>query len=132
MPRKNNKIAKTVEILRGLADALARDPSELDGILDAIAKRDRSARPETAPPDLDLFDSYSSEGEQGLRQKLEALDLSQLRALISANRLDSSGLARKWRTKDRLVAFLLTRVKARVAKGQAFEEEATTRELSVL
>jgi hypothetical protein len=72
-------------------------------------------------------DPYSllQQGEQALRAALEPLDLEQLKDVISAFSLDSARLALKWKDRQRMVELIVSAVRTRLAKGDAFRNEPT-------
>ncbi|MBI3329015.1 MAG: hypothetical protein HYZ81_20210 [Nitrospinae bacterium] len=72
-----------------------------------------------APGLLDPFAAFT-EGEGILRQRLSALDIDQLKDIVSEHAMDSARLALKWRTHGRLVDLIVSTVKARLEKGDAF------------
>jgi hypothetical protein len=68
---------------------------------------------------LDPF-SVFTEGEGRLRTRLEALDLEQLKDIVAEQSMDPSRLALKWKTPERLIDLIVTTVRDRVQKGDAF------------
>ncbi len=80
--------------------------------------RSRS-RNKRAPAALDPYAEFEQDG-QVLRQKLSALSVEQLKDIVSAYALDSSRLALKWKDHGRLVELIVTTVRARLEKGDAF------------
>lgn len=81
-----------------------------------IGSRPRNRRAEP------LVDPYAliPHGEGGLRSALESLSLEQLKDVISAFSLDSSRLALKWKDRGRLVELIVTTIRSRMEKGDAF------------
>jgi hypothetical protein len=69
---------------------------------------------------LDPFALYANGGEDGLRTRLEALDLEQLRDIIAEHGMDHDRLAMKWKDQARVVERIVERVGTRSAKGSAF------------
>lgn len=82
-------------------------------------RRSRNRRP---PGVLDPFELFAR-GEQPLRQALEGLKLDQLKDIVSEHAMDSSRLALKWRSPERLVHLIVSTVRARVEKGDAFKRD---------
>lgn len=82
----------------------------------------RTRRNRRAPGVLDPFELYS-QGEQSLRQALDALKIDQLKDIVSEHAMDSSKLALKWRSPARLVELIVTTVRTRVEKGDAFKRD---------
>jgi hypothetical protein len=77
---------------------------------------------------LDPF-SLLSVGEPHLRSELAKLNLDQLRDIVAEHGMDTSKLALKWKSPDRLVDFIVSTVVARNRKGDVFRESITqTRE----
>ena len=74
-----------------------------------------------------VFDPYGEikQGEVVLRQKLAALSVDQLKDIVSAYALDASRLALKWKDQARLVDFVITTVRSRMEKGDAFRAESS-------
>ena len=75
-----------------------------------------------AEPALDPYTGIK-QGEGALRSSLEALDLDQLKDVISAFSLDSSRLALKWKQRERLVELIVVTVRNRLEKGDVFRSE---------
>jgi hypothetical protein len=59
-------------------------------------------------------------GEEQLRQKLQTVTVEQLKDIVSEHALDSSRLALKWKNAERLIDLIITTVRSRVQKGDAF------------
>jgi len=68
---------------------------------------------------IDPFALYS-QGELRLREALVALDVEQLKDIVAEHGMDLSKLAMKWKTPDRLVDMIMTTVRNRSQKGDAF------------
>ena len=62
------------------------------------------------------------ESPNDLKPRLEALGVEELKDIIAEQGMDRSKLAMKWKTKERLVDLILSQVKARVEKGDAFRD----------
>lgn len=121
-----------MERLRTLFDVIAdeaeHDPrfaARIASVMDATAAtvgqatdgpRRRNRRP---PGAIDPFIVYT-EGEDALRQRLEELNIEQLKDIISEHGMDRAKLASKWKTKDRLVSHIVTTVREGANKGHAF------------
>lgn len=69
---------------------------------------------------FDPFDVYSKVGEAGLKSALEKLDQTALSRMVGANRLDPSRLAQKWKDRDRLLDFIVERIRWMSEKDSAF------------
>lgn len=59
-------------------------------------------------------------GENLLANKLEQLDIDQLKDIISEYGMDPSKLALKWKNKERLIKHIIEVASTRVNKGNAF------------
>ena len=102
-----------------LAKALgaALDPGELSdagpvGVAQRSHRRLRGV--------FDPFAIYAETGEDGLRKRLNDLNLEQLRDILSEHRLDHDRLAMKWKDPTRVTERIVERVAARASKGSAF------------
>ena len=87
----------------------------------AVAKRVARSRNRRAPAVLDPYREYAR-GEVHLRGRLEQLSVDQLKDIVSEHAMDSSRLALKWRKPDRLVELIVTTVRGRLEKGNAFRQ----------
>ncbi len=102
------------DFARRLGDALGGPTSR------GRDEADRAVRPHRRPPGiLDPFAIYLA-GEDSLRRRLSELDVELLKDIIAANGMDSSKLAMKWKTSERLVELIVDTVKSRSRKGDAF------------
>lgn len=72
---------------------------------------------------IDPYREYA-DGEDQLLRKLEPLTLDQLKDVVSEYALDSSRLALKWKSRERLVELIVTTIRNRVQKGDVFRAEA--------
>jgi len=61
-------------------------------------------------------------GDETLSEKLEQLSIDELKDVIAEYGMDSAKLAMKWKSKERLVAFILETAQRRSKKGDAFRE----------
>jgi chemotaxis response regulator CheB len=61
-------------------------------------------------------------GEAALREQLSALRVEQLKDIIAEHAMDTTKLAMKWKTSDRLIDLIVTTVRSRLAKGSAFRQ----------
>jgi hypothetical protein len=64
-------------------------------------------------------------GEDNLRKELGKLNLEQLKDVVAEYGMDSSKLALKWKSRERLADFIITTVVARNRKGDAFRDSST-------
>ncbi|MCK4793137.1 MAG: hypothetical protein KAV87_55920 [Desulfobacteraceae bacterium] len=65
------------------------------------------------------------ENPDKLRPQLEELSIEELKDIIAEHGMDRSKLAMKWKTKDRLIALIVTTVESRMHKGDAFRSTAS-------
>ena len=73
-----------------------------------------------ATPLPDPFALLRDQGADGLRERLDTLDLAALRQIIRAHRLDPARISARWTTRERLVALIVDQVRARADHGKAF------------
>jgi hypothetical protein len=122
----DREIAKRVaHILRILAGNIEENPELLKDIglnLVDVPVKKRKTKAEELSVEFDIFEVFAQGGEQALRQKLNPLELRTLKRIIAQHGFDSSKLAEKWRTKERLVNLIIDRVTARSDKGRIFKE----------
>jgi hypothetical protein len=59
-------------------------------------------------------------GEAGLRERLQALDLEQLRDIVAEHGMDHDRLALRWKDAGRVVDRIVEKVNGRNNKGSAF------------
>ena len=76
----------------------------------------------------DPFVARQDRGQDGFRKWLESQSIEHLKAIISEHRLDATGNARKWKTKEKLVELIIDRVESRAKQGGVFRRygEPTT------
>ena len=84
------------------------------------ASKPQVKRGRRAPGPWDPFTVYAELGEPGLRDRLNALELEQLRDIIAEHGMNHDGKAMRWKTADRVVGRIVERVVDRAAKGDAF------------
>lgn len=122
----NKQAARRIAgFLRVLARRIEENPSlakDIDLALGDVARGNRKKKTKETPIDLDIFNIFSTRGEEGLRRKLEPLELSALKKIVAQHAFDSSRLAAKWRRKDRVINLIVERVAARMNRGKAFGE----------
>lgn len=122
-PALATALARLVEVVAGEAARSARFASALEGALTvADAPRAQVTRRtgRRTPGLLDPFAVYADVGEVGLRERLAALDLEQLRDIVAEHGMDHDRLAMKWKDPERVIGRIVERVAARSAKGSAF------------
>lgn len=89
----------------------------LEEVLRPVAGVRRSNRRNPAP--FDPFVAYAA-GEAELRRRLDDLSVDELKDMVAEHGMDSSKLALKWKSADRLIELIVTTVAARSRKGDAF------------
>lgn len=83
----------------------------------APASTKRSRRP---PGPWDPHAVFSEAGEEGLRARLQTLDIEQLRDIVAEHGMDTDRLAMKWRDASRVIDRITERVADRADKGEGF------------
>lgn len=115
---------KAARFLRAIAARIEEHPDFLDGLdlvdLPVPAPK-RKAAP--APPALDVFQVFFAEGTESLRRRLETLEIKDLKVIIGWHGLDPSGLAQKWRKREKLLELIVQRAEARGKKGEVFRQQ---------
>lgn len=107
-----------------IIDEVRRNPdfeARVAAALGASTPVDESAgrRGRRHPGVVDPFSTYS-EGEDALRHRLEGLDIEQLKDIVAEHGMDTSKLAMKWKSEDRLIELIVATVASRSRKGDAF------------
>ena len=75
-----------------------------------------------APGLLDPVEVFGR-SELVLRDALQGLNVDQLKDIVSEHAMDSAKLALKWRSADRLIELIVTTVRSRIEKGDAFKRD---------
>jgi hypothetical protein len=129
---RSDRLKELAEKLRGTRRPVARKATTA-----APAKAAKAAPIKAAPTKRvagqrrvspwDPIPVFRDGGESGLRDRLSELDTEQLKDMIAAGGMDSSGLAAKWRSRDRLTNLIVDRVQGRATKGRAFRPEPATK-----
>lgn len=114
------------ERLASLFAEIQREVQKNPDFAERIAKvfnrdgAEESVRPHRRSPGvLDPF-NVIQQGEEALKTRLEELDIEQLKDIVAEHGMDRSKLAMKWKTKDRLIALIVSTVSSRARKGDAF------------
>lgn len=92
--------------------------NEAEGSHEPAGRTRRSNR--RAPGPLDPFGVVAEVGEAGLRERLLALDLEQLRDIVAEHGMDHDRLAMRWKDEGRVVERIVDKVRGRNSKGSAF------------
>ncbi|TVY08650.1 hypothetical protein [Paenibacillus cremeus] len=80
----------------------------------------QSNEPVTAPMIPDVIAIFSKEGPDALRERLNGCELDTLREIVLANGWDPAKKVRKWKTKHKIVAYIVDTVSKQMSKGKAF------------
>ncbi|MBP1966426.1 hypothetical protein [Paenibacillus aceris] len=96
----------------------------------AANKGSKSKKPSTASelpytpagksPLPDIYDIFSKDGAEALRELLNTYEVGFLIEIVLANGLDPVRKVRKWKTKHKIIAYMLEAVAKQMAKGKAF------------
>lgn len=112
---------RAARFLRTIAAKIEEHPEFLADLdLADLPAPARKKKTTPVPPALDVLRIFFAEGAENLRHRLEALELKDLKAVISQHGLDPSGLAQKWRKQEKLIELIVQRVEARGRKGEVF------------
>ncbi|CFX12728.1 Uncharacterized [Syntrophomonas zehnderi OL-4] len=115
-------LATEIENNPALARKLAVPFQDVAEASRKAAPAKRKAKDEAHVPEgFDPFQIYYDLGKLGLQQALEPLDAATLKAILSKFALDPSRSYTRWRKPERLMDFIIERVKAMSNKGQAFK-----------
>jgi hypothetical protein len=111
------------KLLRAIADEIESDTTLAERIVASVdgESSEKQTRRKVAIG-FDPFEALRQGSEMALRERLEALEIRTLKAVITQHGLDTTRLAQKWRDKDRLVTFIVERISARAEKGDVFRE----------
>ena len=63
------------------------------------------------------------QGEDTLRRALDPLHLEQLKDIVAEHGMDTSKLALKWKSRDRLAELIVSTVRDRLTRGDVFRRE---------
>ena len=119
-----------IGLLRGMVDLLAdeagRNPgfaARLDDLLSVLpartapTKKAAKAEMETLP---DVHAELAARGEAEFQLWLNGQPIQVLRALIRTHDLDSTRRTIKWKDAEKLAAFIVDGLRARLARGSSF------------
>jgi len=123
-----NRLVKLLEEIRHEYDKNPEFRARVDRVLGANLEESESSgsgrrsRNKRARAVIDPYHDYAS-GEEQLLGKLEPLTIDQLKDVVSEYGLDSSRLALKWKSKERLIDLIVTTIRNRIQKGDVFRAE---------
>lgn len=118
---------RLTEIVRAISVHAGKN-EEFRKVLSDIFERKGNVELDSNQQDLELdlmpspFALLQEKGADGFREWVSSLEIDDLKKVISAHRLDATGNARKWKTKDKLVNFVVDRVMDRSKQGGAFKD----------
>lgn len=112
-PEFATRLSSVLEIHRGPASSVGPRSSS-GGAGSGVRRGNR--RPPAAIDPLPLME----QGEDVLRTALGSLDIEQLKDVIAEHGMDTSKLALKWKDRSRLEDLIVSTVRDRLSKGDAF------------
>lgn len=128
---KEQKMIKNIaNTLRILADLMENNP-----IIASEVLKELGAQPAVPPapvsskvggvtlekPSLpDVFAIFMEKGAVPLRDELQFYEIQTLKQIVSNSHLDTAGKVRKWRSKERIIDFIIDAVEKRISQGDAF------------
>ncbi len=94
----------------------------LAAILAGVADDDKRPQKRSARRQPGRFDPMAIHREhpEDLSRKLDELTVEELKDIVAENGMDRTKLAMKWKAKDRLIELIVSSVKSRAQKGDAF------------
>ena len=118
--RKNPEFAATLERAFGgeMLNKTATRKALTAGSPSKATPRRSNRRAKAAVDPFGLL----SVGEAHLRAQLANLDIEQLKDVVAEYGMDTSRLALKWKSRERLTDFIVMTVVARTRKGDVFRE----------
>jgi DNA topoisomerase VI subunit B len=120
MSSDEEKAKRIAAFLRLLAKNIKDHPETVKDIEIKEIPALSSTRKRSEFLEFDISKMLSEEGELAVRQKLEQMELRELRTIVRKNVLDPSKLAEKWKNKERLINLIIERMVSRKEKGQVF------------
>jgi len=100
---------------------------EIDVLFQTLLSSDSGALPQSNkrrsfrnPAILDPFLIHKNQGNNELKQRLEELEVEQLKDIIAEYGLDSSRRALAWKKSERLIELIVKTVNSRARKGDVF------------
>jgi len=125
--RTENKLKRVFALF---LEAVKRDPNLASDIDRVLGQTTSSSQPPSAtrtsfssnrrkPAAFDPFVVYQ-EGEAALHARLGELDVEALKDIVAEQGMDSAKLVLKWKTPERIVNHIVSTVRSRSKKGDAF------------
>ncbi|MFC5452140.1 hypothetical protein [Paenibacillus aestuarii] len=84
------------------------------------AQSELPSAPSAQSPLPDIYAIYAMEGEGALHELLHTYEVGFLIEIVLANGLDPVRKVRRWKTKHKIIAYMLEAVAKQMAKGKAF------------
>ncbi|SDO56851.1 hypothetical protein SAMN04487897_1174 [Paenibacillus sp. yr247] len=72
----------------------------------------------------DIYTIYSKEGAEALRDLLYTYETETLKEMVLENGLDPVRKVRRWKTRDKILAYIIEVVSKQMSKGKAFMDES--------
>jgi len=110
-----SELLKEVRANKDLQDRITRLFEKQVKRVDKPLKRHHRRK----PGPFDPMTVHRDQPEE-LGPRLEALDVEELKNIVAEHGMDRSKLAMKWKSKERLVDLIMTKVKSRAQKGDVF------------
>lgn len=128
--KEQKKIKDIANTLRILADLMENNPIIASEVLKGLAAQSTvppastSSQPKGAPleksPLPDVFSIFMEKGAVSLQEELQLYEVQILKQIVSNSHLDTAGKVRRWRSKERIINFIIDAVDKRVSQGDAF------------
>ena len=124
--------AKLKELFRTIVAEAERNPAfrqELEKVFGGARPKAEEAQAHKRPKNrrtAAAVNPYEAikQGEQSLVSQLQSLNIEQLKDVVSEFAIDSSKLALKWKSRERLIDLIVLTTKGRLEKGDAFRGPA--------
>lgn len=84
------------------------------------AARSRRQNYKINPQEYNPISAYYKEGRASVERAMNTLDTDELKTVIKRWGMDISGRTRKWKTKEKLVNFILDMSESRATQGDVF------------
>ena len=142
MSQYNQKEVSRViaKLLRQLADEIENGKVDIDfkELLNIVQKSnqdeilkqvkdketiDEVVANENYPSITELFSIYSKSGQEELSKVLEKYEIEQLKKIVAENGLDPIKKVRRWKTKEKVMDFILNDISQRMSHGSAFRNQ---------
>lgn len=71
----------------------------------------------------DIFTIFSFEGAEGLRDQLNTYEVEVLKEVVLKNGLDPVRKVRRWKTKNKIITYIVDVISKQMSKGNSFLDE---------